>query len=478
MNQYYILKPKNLNLQSLVNKFPPDFKLNLDFAYLIIYLVIMWSDKTNNSKKVQLHSKFLEKLIGRNYHKYIDFLLENYPASGNVLNGYKYKKGFHPFSYKLTNYYFEGGFELYSINDYKLINRIKTVFTKSTNENIRTNYYFLLKYFNDKKLTVYNPFKAIEQTNGLMPQKSLKNALNLLSILNSENKLTLKTTTDGRVHSNITRLSKSSRKYLQYDGEFLAEIDISSAVPYFLFLTMDYYLNNRLDCINEFQYNNPIPFTYMFDEVTGDIDKTELNEFGKSIFNAVFYEQFNELIFSQSFYESKGLDFDKVMKYYQHSFKKMFGYYFDGVDEDLKKFAKRRILSMLFANTKTYKYEQIVFKEIYPTIHKFINEFKDVKQYKDCEDVKWSKKDCHKKLSYFCFQFEAKVMIDKIAREFDKLHKGKVPIFTIHDCILTTTSHAVELKEFILKKFIDLFCNAPNLTLEYSEFYESYEIAS
>lgn len=470
MNQYYILKPKNLNLERLVNKYQPDFKLNLDYAYLIIYLVIMWSDKKNNSKQVYLHSKFLEKLIGRDYHKYIDFLLENYPVTGNVLNGFKYKKGFHPFSYKLTKYYFDGGFELYIINDYKLINKFKSLFTKSINENIRTNYYFLLKYFKNNKLTVFSPFEAIEQTNYLTSEKRLKNALNLIRFLNGEHKLTLKTTTDGRVHSNITRLSKSSRNYLQYDGEFLAEIDISSAVPYFLFLTMNSYLNNNLIYLNNFQYNSHIPYTNMFDEVTGDIDKSELQQFGKSILEGQLYKQFSELMLSQTFYESKGLDFNKVTKYYQHEFKDSFGYYFDGDMDDLKKFSKKRMLAMLFAKTSLYKFEQIIFKELYPTILKFINEFKDVQQYKDCEDLKWTKEDSHKKLSCFCFQFEAKVMIDNIAREFDKLHKGKTPVFTLHDCILTTSHYAEELKDFMRNKFIQLFGVAPNLTLEHSRF--------
>ena len=66
----------------------------------------------------------------------------------------------------------------------------------------------------------------------------------------------------------------------------------------------------------------------------------------------------------------------------------MFGYYFDGDIFDLKKFAKRRMLSMLFAPTSLYKFEQIVFQKLFPKILKFVNEFKNVLQYKDCEEVK------------------------------------------------------------------------------------------
>lgn len=133
---------------------------------------------------------------------------------------------------------------------------------------------------------------------------------------------------------------------------------------------------------------------------------------------------------------------------------------------------------MLFAPANKYSFEQIVFKEIYPSIHKFINEYKNAYQYKDSEKIIYSKKERHKKLSHLCFQFEAKVMIDNIAREFDKLHKGKVPIFTIHDCLLTTSSNAKELKTFMQNKFIELFGLAPNLTIEYLNAYEQIKQAS
>lgn len=69
-------------------------------------------------------------------------------------------------------------------------------------------------------------------------------------------------------------------------------------------------------------------------------------------------------------------------------------------------------------------------------------------------------------------------MIDNIARDFDKLHKGKTPIFTLHDCILTSYSYAEELKDFVQNKFIQLFGIAPKLTLEHSKFDNIYRNVS
>lgn len=473
MKTYFILKPKKLNLEYLVNKYQPDFKFDYDRAYLIIHLVIILGHEKDNFKKVGLHSKLLERIIGKDYHKYIRFLLDNNSGTGNVLKGSRYNVGKNPFEYRLTDYYFDGGFELYTITDYKLINKYKQKFVNpSKNEAIRLNYYFLTKYFNNGKLTVSSPSNAIEEANTLVRKKRLRNAKNIVNILNGEHTITLKTKTDGRVHSNITRLSKKSRKYLQYEGEFLAEVDISSAVPFFLYITMGYYLNNNLSNLTNYQYSNTI--TYIFDKITGDIDKMELEEFGSAVKSGTLYQQFSNLILDQSFYESKGKDYNKVLKYYQYKFNKQFSHYFDGDLKELKKFAKKGLLSMLFAKSSSYKFEQLVFKELYPTIHRFINEFKDAQS----EELNWNLKNRHKKLSYLCFQFEGKVMIDNIAREYDKLHKGKIPVFTLHDCILTTSSNVDELKVFMDSQFSELLGKEPNLTIDYSELDTKNQIAS
>lgn len=462
MKAYYILKPKNLNLEYLVRKYNPDFKFNTDFAYLVIHFVILYqSNKSSNYTR--LHSKYLQK-FNRIYYKHIQFLIENFPNDGAVLRGARYEKG-KPFGYKLPKYYSDSELEIYTITDKSLLKRLNAIKLKNiTNEMIRLNYYFLMKYFKDGKLTIYEPSLAMERINKISDkEKRLRNAKSIIKIMNGDTKLTLKPKTDGRVHSNITRLSKNARNHLQYDGEFLAEVDISSAIPFFLFLTMKYYLANRLTYVSEeFQYD--ISIIYMLAKMPVYLLNTEVDDFGGLVLNKKLYERFADRIFNEEVYSSKGYNFEKVMKYYNHEFKEQFGYYFDGNMKDLEKFAKKRLLSMLFAKTSIYKFEQLAFGSLFPQVLNFINEFKNIEQNSG------DSKERHKKIAYCTFQFEAKTMIDKIAREYDKIHKGKVPIFTLHDCLITTVSHVEELKDFMEKKFIDLFEVAPNLTIEKSNF--------
>ena len=390
MKSYYILKPKNLNLEYLITKYTPDFKSNIDFAYLIIHFVIMYQNDSTNMNSVRLSSTYLQK-FNRIYNKHIRFLIENYPNDGAVLRGTKYSKG-KPYGYKLPKFYFNCDLEIYEIKDAVLLRKMNHIFPQNkTNENVRTYYYFLLKFFKSNKLTVYEPSLLMEQLNNMLDKKkSLRNAKNILKTMNQQFRCSLNTKKDGRVHSNITQLSKIARNHLQYDGEFLAEVDISSAVPYFLFITMDSYLNNNLVYIhNNFQYNNTI--TYMLDEISGDIEKSDVYSFGKSIIERQIYQQFADMIFNEDFYSSKGFDFEKVMEHYNHYFKKQFGYNFDGDCADQLKFAKKRMLSMLFASTSIYKYEQSVFGSLFPKVLKFINEFKNVQQYKEDENLKCKK---------------------------------------------------------------------------------------
>lgn len=471
MKAYYILKPKNLNINNLVNKYNPDFSFSTDFAYLIIHFVILYQNNKSEENYTRLDSKYLKK-FNPIYNKHIRFLIENYPNDGAVLRGTRYDKG-KPYGYKLPKYYSESELEIHTITDKSLLRKINAIMLKNaTNEMVRLNYYFLLKYFKNGKLSIYEPSLAMERINEISDkEKRLRNAKSIIKIMNGDTKLTLKPKTDGRVHSNITRLSKNARNHLQYDGEFLAEVDISSAIPFFLFLIMKYHLTNRLTYVSEeFQYD--ISIIYMLQKMPVTPVKTEVDDFGDLILNNHLYERFADRIFNEEVYTSKGYNFEKVMKYYNHAFKEQFGYYFDGDMKDLVKFAKKRLLSMLFAKTSIYKFEQLAFGSIFPQVLYFINEFKNI------DNNNGDPKERHKKIAYCTFQFEAKIMIDKIAREYDKIHNDKVPVFTLHDCLITTVSHVEELKDFMENKFIDLFGVAPNLTIEKSKFVTDYREVS
>lgn len=59
-------------------------------------------------------------------------------------------------------------------------------------------------------------------------------------------------------------------------------------------------------------------------------------------------------------------------------------------------------------------------------------------------------------------------MLEKVARSFNKSQRGRTPIFTIHDSIVTTEDNANVLYKYVENKFKELFANEqPKLKMEF-----------
>mgnify|MGYP005846551983 CR=1 FL=1 len=58
------------------------------------------------------------------------------------------------------------------------------------------------------------------------------------------------------------------------------------------------------------------------------------------------------------------------------------------------------------------------------------------------------KEDNHKLFSYLTMQTEAHFMLNNVARFLNKEYRGKIPLFTLHDCLITTEDNVDFLQEF------------------------------
>ena len=98
---------------------------------------------------------------------------------------------------------------------------------------------FLIGYFDEKRLTIQFQ-EALDLNADMLEEegnikKYLSSAFKILKIKNGKYYMSHDPQTDGRFHSNITGFPKDFRKFLRYDGEKMAEIDISASVPTFLY---------------------------------------------------------------------------------------------------------------------------------------------------------------------------------------------------------------------------------------------------
>ncbi|QQM25637.1 hypothetical protein [Elizabethkingia sp. M8] len=454
MNEYYVLVPKSLNLDRRLSIFPPDFNFNKEYCYYFIsQLVInLQYQKTSEKDLKTVVKKFvsmcstINQNIFRDYNKYLEYLYKDFTGEGRLLWRNNYKKG-KCYSYRLPDYYWGNGeLELIPIFNQSLLKNIKKHHIPKVQRSVKQNYNFVIGYFDTKRFQLDEEsalnelYLQYQQTRDY--QKYLSNAVKVMNFKNGYFSFIHHPETDGRLHTAITQFPKICRKYLKYDNEKLAEVDLSSSIPFFL----SYLLSNNLTPTNLTSVINSKDIISHYMLVESSAKPT-----GKEI------QRFKDLVLKNELYSYFSDDFVNLPNF-EISFKNEFNIPFDGDTDDLRKYSKKRFLSMLFAKPTDYKNEQTVFKKYFPTINELIIKFKR-KKFRDFKKSEW-----HKKLSYLVFQLESHFMLNIIAREINNKYKRKIPLFTLHDCIVVKESHLEIVYNQMKEIFVREIGYAPNLT--------------
>lgn len=462
MNQYYILIPKNLNFEQRLSKFPPDFELSKDYCHYFISELIKESSYQNQKKDdLPSSTKFfisrcsqINQSIYKDSKKHLDYLYKDFSGEGRMLFRKNYEED-KCYSYNLPEYYWgDGELKLFCITEGDLIDNIIKYNKPQIDNIVRKRFNFTINYFDitrfefDAELALNELYLKYQQTGNYA--KYLKNAVRIMNFKNGYFPFWHKPKTDGRLHTAITQFPKTCRKYLRYDGERLAEIDLSSSIPFFLSYVLSIPADtpaaiSAKDAVlcAQLPYSKDILYHYMLAESLVSPSVKEIADFAELIQNNRLYEFFM-------------IDFMNLPNF-ESGFENMFQRPFDGDMDELKKYSKRRLLSMLFANAKYYEQEQSVFYRHFPNIHDVIKKFKQAK----FRDFKKSKR--HKKLSFMLFQLESHFMLNIIAREINNKFKRKIPLFTLHDCLVVKESDVDNIKELMHEIFTREIGYVPNI---------------
>ena len=448
MPKYFIIKPVTLNLEERIKKFPPDFKFNLDYAYWVINLVLEKTAYRSEEKEEDIWVSLCSRLLKTHpydYRKHIRYLCENFPGSGNVFFRNDYQKG-KCYSYRISQFYSGDAVEAYQVTDKKLVNFLRLSTGVQSNNAFKKHYSFLAKYFSSDNLNI--DLKEALWENRLRYrtnyQKHLLGAVQAINIANGNYNLKHTSNSDGRVHSEITRLPKFFRKYLKYEGEKLGEVDISASVPTMLFLVLQNWGREHPHLREVIHPGRKYYHHYMFLKSSVDLDFAEVSVFGKRLFEADFYDSFIEQM-HQIHLHDNSLEKDE---YFFKNVREMFDREFDGDVADLRAVMKKNILSMFNARPGYYKNEEYVFGKEYPSILNWIKEFKKID---------------HRHFSHLTLQTESYFMLNIIARQLNKKYRGKIPILTLHDCIITTEDHLELLENFMEEILSDALGFTPKM---------------
>lgn len=460
----YKVKSLDVSIQKelydeVVNQFGDSKKIKFQDDYIIKSNVLLFlhifnkecykqnkNNKRYNSNKFQAHlyTPILRKEFISNYNNYINFLiafnyiefLSNYSTDNGVSKLYGLSKRFHD-SYRIkTTYQVFKDESIYKKYDYK--NGL-TKYEYDKHNEATKKFPHLVKFFN-KKLTINsedakkNILKKYRiDINDIKSQEHNEGYQHTLKSIESFEKQIWKTSyikeSDRRLHTNLTNANKLLRKHLRYDCESLGEIDIKCSQPTFLLATINYLFFDKRGCeLGKF--------------VDSYFGKRNINKIKKHEISSQEFIDFKNNIMESDFYEEVGKHFDYELrndKYYRLKNLKVNGEWKNvEVKADNKRdLIKTLMLEALFSKKETKVSDVKTVWAIYPSIFNLINDIKTMK-----EPTRGTY------FSNFLQQLESYIFLDIIAKEFAEQNPD-VPLYSIHDCLITTKSNVLKLNNFI-----------------------------
>lgn len=365
-----------LNIKDETHIFYKSKKLKVDYLIDIVNSLIL-KYYFNKKNRYPLYSVILKQRYGYLYNYYINYLIEK----DILILKLNYKKNVTSRVYSLNESIFKSKMYRYKNEDKTLIKKYKKRMLgddSSSSSTVSNNNH--IKSHIKNKLISDLFFVNIDMEKSASFVDSLKNEdidiynRNLYSI-NSINKKDIFYHFDnfGRMHTNFTILKSFIRKnYLLIDNQETYEIDISNSQPLFL-------------------------SKMIYDSNTNWVKEDEFNLFKKITVDGTYYE---------------------------HLMSKL------NIKE--RKEVKKITYKVFFGKNGNRSKADILFKSVFPTIHKFITLYK-------------KENDNYKILAHHLQRMESNLIFNKIIEKIIN-QNSNIKILTVHDSIIVPSSFKEEVK--------------------------------
>lgn len=403
--------PSNFDFEKLF----PDCLKYRDKYYYFIHKIIeerIFDKRYEKDSFIHLYSEVIKNIIGvRIFYKMRYNLLNK-----NVIEiNHRYSDILH-FSkgYRLTDTFSGVKHKKVNIEDEKILQRVNRYKLKLTNDIPEgSEYKFLYNNLNKINIDHLEALNFINQNYSFDPY--IFNSFKIsIDYINDKSFFFVVDNIAGRVHTNISNLSRELRPFLNFEGKPLINIDISNSQPflfntliqnYFVKYPQHYYLHN----INNLQSISP--YVVHFKDI----------------------ELFERLT-------SEG-------RFYEYLMKKA------GIkNEDRQKFKKDFFGKVFFCNSNDkYVYKETkLFRELFPNVYKVILHYK---------------KEDYKQLAINLQKTEANLMINKVCKRISE-ERPDIFVTTIHDSILTTSENKDYICNIILNEFEKNYNLKPSIKIE------------
>lgn len=259
--------------------------------------------------------------------------------------------------------------------------------------------------------------------------------------------------TVNRLHSILTNMKSTVRNFITYEGKQLISIDLVNSQPYLstqifqrkFWATTLSMLNNNNKSTNK-QTNTPTkPPTTQTNKQTNNktTPTTNIPPYMLELITKCVDNQ-DIKIFSGLVSDSKTNEED-IYKFMEKEFDKR------GIKHDGRKDIKNGMFEVLFTSNKHHTEAKNIFKELFPTVNEF---FEQVKSNNKAD------------LPILLQRLESHIMLKIITRKIAVKYHNKIPLFTVHDSIVTTVDYADIVQKMMHKELESLMGIPPMLKVE------------
>lgn len=416
----YVSLPKFIvsKLENSILNNPPTFNFNNSLAFYFLHLIAIRRFTDSNFDEcfggfVSLDSKLLEH-YSYSYVRYFNYFLKNGILEKRIYSTDKNRANSFRFIYDSEIDCNE--FVKIDVSNLQKLKNFELIEKHTGNDEKCTH---LVKWFYEGLEIDFQQaiLEAQKEPNFLKRQSCL---LGIEKLKNKEYWFTRNSHTDNRLHTPLTNLSKKLRPFLKFDGEKLVNLDIRCSQPYFLVVLVER-LYSTID-------------TLMFENLKYHLYSSgfrkEYSKIKNWILNEDFYTEISKVLFegrkiylTRNEWIGRGKNREKKTVTYENE----------------RELTKKLILRLFYIDTNSYLYKHDsdlkIFDEKFPYFSAFLKELK---------------KSNYKYLSKLMQNEEAYCILDVVTKKLTQLYP-KMPLFTIHDSIMTTESWAekTKLKELI-----------------------------
>ena len=451
-----IIISKKIEIENILQSNPPQFsgykKDKLFYIISKLYMGVLCKEEYGITENdgVPLCAFYLDSVLGKAYKLHLKYLLDN----KIIISMSGYVVGESCRTYKICDKYFDIP-EWYRIKDFTFSRRLKKLNNRVKNKN---QYPYLQKWFKHLNLDIEQANITTNLTYELKiacpeyqdvaigtnhPKNPKMQYYHSKMVIEYFQKAEYPFYVDekgNRAHTIITRSNKNIRNFITCNGENLVSIDLKNSQPYLLLCLTNPQLFQKKQGKKRKQNQQPQPtiHTIPISDIIPHYISSIILGLSSETLCSIEFQRYQKLVSSGRIYEF----FEDKLTINNNELKN---------GKTKRDIVKYRMMLCLYSKNGGYSGGmKSVFKKHFPKLYTLICKLKANK---------------HNTLAILLQRIESYLILEVICNRI-AFEKPQLPIFTIHDCIVTTVGNEQYVSKIIKEEMQKIVGIAPMLSFE------------